>query len=120
MLARYPSEVPARQKLIACSGYVDAADSPPPLALDFEIFRGGLAFIRDLLVLDDLTLIQAGEAGLLDGRDVNENVPPAAALRLNEPVSLLTVEPLHRAACHRKSPNVREACIAHDSQEIHE
>jgi hypothetical protein len=50
-------------------------------ARDLEIFRRGLALIRDLLVVDDLTLIQTGETGLLDGRDVNENVPPAAALR---------------------------------------
>jgi hypothetical protein len=29
-------------------------------ARDFEIFRRGLASIRDFLVLDDLTLIQTG------------------------------------------------------------
>jgi hypothetical protein len=33
----------------------------PMSARDLEIFRGGLAFIRDFLVLDDLTLIQTGE-----------------------------------------------------------
>jgi hypothetical protein len=47
-------------------------------ALNFEIFHRGLSSIRDFFVLDDLTLIQSGKAGLLDGRDVNENVSPAA------------------------------------------
>jgi hypothetical protein len=56
-------------------------------ARDFEIFRRGLASIRDFLVLDDLTLIQTGQTGLLDGRDVNEDIFPTAAFRLNEPVS---------------------------------
>jgi hypothetical protein len=68
-------------------------------ALDFEIFRRGLAPIRDFLVLDDLTLIQTGETGLLDGRDVNEYVFPAA-LRLDEPETLLRIEPLHGATRH--------------------
>ena len=31
-------------------------------ARGLEILRGGLSFIRDLLVLDDMTLIQAGQA----------------------------------------------------------
>jgi hypothetical protein len=68
-------------------------------ARDFEIFRRGLASIRDFLVLDDLTLIQTGQTGLFDGRDVNEHVFPAA-LRLDEPETLLRIEPLHRAARH--------------------
>jgi hypothetical protein len=57
-------------------------------ARDFEIFRRGLASIRDFLVLDDLTLIQTGQTGLLDGRDVNEDIFPTAALRLNESETL--------------------------------
>jgi hypothetical protein len=34
-----------------------------PLALDLEIFRGGLVFVRDLLVLNNLTLIQTRQTG---------------------------------------------------------
>src|SRR5271168_888726 len=71
----------------------------PISARDLEIFRRALASIRDFLVLDDLTLIQTGQTGLLDGRDVNKDVFPAA-LRLNEPVSFLRIEPLHSAARH--------------------
>jgi hypothetical protein len=65
-------------------------------ARDLEIFRRGLASVRDFLVLDDLTLIQTRQTGLFDGRDVNKDISPAAALWLNEPVTFLGIEPLHR------------------------
>jgi hypothetical protein len=57
-------------------------------AQGLEIFRRGLAAIGDFLVLDGLTIIQTGQAGPLNRRDVNEDVL-AAVLRLDEPVSLL-------------------------------
>jgi hypothetical protein len=75
----------------------------PRLASNFEIFRRGLPAIRDFLVLDNLTFIQAAQTGLFDGRDVDEDVFPAA-LRLNEPIAFLRIEPLHRTACHRWPP----------------
>jgi hypothetical protein len=91
-----------------------------PLAssLDFEIFRRGLASVRDLLVLDDLTLIQTGQTGPFDGRDVNENIFPTAALRLNEPVSFLRLNhfTVPRAI---EGLQIRGACIAYGSSEIH-
>jgi hypothetical protein len=72
----------------------------PTSALDFEIVCGRLAFIRDFLVFNNLTLIQTGQTSPFDGRNMYKDVVPASALRLNEPVSFLRIEPLHRAACH--------------------
>jgi hypothetical protein len=72
-----------------------------PSALNLQIFRRRLAAIRDFLVINDLTLIQTGQTGLFDGRYVNKHVL-SAPLRLNEPESLLRIEPLHRAARHRE------------------
>jgi hypothetical protein len=66
---------------------VDSMGGPRRSPLNFESFRRGLASIRDFLALDDLTLIQTGQTGPLDGRDVYEDIFPTTALRLNEPVS---------------------------------
>src|SRR5579864_1963755 len=57
----------------------------PPVALD--------------LVLDGLSLVERVEARPLNGRDVNKHVP-AAARRLNEPISFCRVEPLHGTSSH--------------------
>ena len=59
-------------------------------ARGLEIFRRRLSPVRDFLVLDDLTVIQSRETGLLHRQDMDENVP-TAVLRLNKPVPLLTV-----------------------------
>jgi hypothetical protein len=79
------------------SGGAKSRFAAPVSARDLEIFRRRLASVRDFLVLDDLTLIQAGQTGLLYGRNVYEDVP-ATILRLDESVSLLRIEPLNRAA----------------------
>ena len=60
------------------------------------MFRRCLSFARDFLVLDNLSLVEAAEAGFLDSRDVNEHIF-AAALRLNKSVPFLRIEPLDRA-----------------------
>jgi hypothetical protein len=73
-------------------------------ALNLEIFCRGLAFIRDLFVFDDLSFIETAQAGPLDCRDVDENIF-ATALRLNEAVALLRIEPLHRTFSHQPAPN---------------
>jgi hypothetical protein len=57
-----------------------------PHSVELKFFRGGLASIRDFLVLNSLTFIQPEQTGF-DGRDVNKNVFPAA-LRLDEPIPL--------------------------------
>jgi hypothetical protein len=83
------------------------ADRVGLLTLDFEIFHRRPAAIRDLFVLNDLTLTQASQAGLLDSRDVNEYVSPAS-LWPDETETLSRIEPLHRAARHCWPPTVHE------------
>src|ERR1700685_3810005 len=73
-------------------------------ALNLEVFRGRLALVRDLFVFNDLPFIEPAEAGSLDRRDMDENIF-AASLRLNEPVALLRIEPLHGTFSHRSAPN---------------
>ena len=77
----------------------------PPSALDLEILQRGPASIRDLFVFNDLTFIQAGQAGLFDSRDVNEYVS-SASLGPDETETLSQIEPLHCAASHRWPPTV--------------
>jgi hypothetical protein len=57
-------------------------------ALDLKVLCRRLAFVRDLVVLDNLPLIQTGKAGLFDGRDVDEHILSAAALRLDKSIPL--------------------------------
>src|SRR3546814_2200167 len=49
-----------------------------------------------------LALVQPTQPGALDGRDVHEHVRPAA-VRLDEPVTLGAVEPLHGSDRHCRS-----------------
>src|ERR1700674_5445912 len=69
-------------------------------AVNLEILRRCFALVGDFIVFDDLPLIQAAEAGLLDSRDMDKHVLSASALRLNKSVPFLRIEPLHSAACH--------------------
>src|SRR6478752_7459000 len=55
---------------------------------------------RDFLVFDDLPLIETAEAGSFDRRDVDKHISAAATLRLNEPIALGRIEPLHGAFRH--------------------
>src|SRR5665811_1745256 len=73
-------------------------------SLDLEVSGVFLASIRGDLILDLLTLIESAEAGAFNGRDVNENVLPTPARRLNKPIAFHRIEPLHSTACHRRSP----------------
>ena len=68
-------------------------------ALNLEILCRCFALARDFLVLDNLPFIETGEAGSLDSRDMDEHIF-AAALRLNETVTLGRVEPFDRALSH--------------------
>jgi hypothetical protein len=62
---------------------------------ELQILSRALAVLTaDQLVLDPVTLVQIVEPGPLDGRDVHESVGPAA-VRLDKPISLGSIEPLH-------------------------
>src|SRR5690606_3218985 len=63
---------------------------------ELELHRRGLAALGFQLVFDLGVLIEALQARLLDGGDVDENVR-TAALGLDEAIALGRVEPLDRA-----------------------
>ena len=65
--------------------------------LNLEVLSRSFAPVRDFLVFDDLPLIETAEAGSFDRRDVDEHIFTAAALRLDEPIALGRIEPLHGA-----------------------
>jgi hypothetical protein len=94
------------EELVEFGGSAPGTDPPnsPRSVLDLEILRRRFALVRHLVVVDNLPLVQAAEAGLLDGRDMHKYVLSAASLRLNKSVPLLRIEPLHGAACHSISP----------------
>src|SRR3984893_17725301 len=69
-------------------------------ALNLEVLSRSFAPVRDFLVFDDLPLIETAEAGSFDRRDVDEHIFTAAALRLDEPIALGRIEPLHGAFRH--------------------
>jgi hypothetical protein len=52
-------------------------------------------------VFDHLPFIEGTQARTFNRRDMNEDVLASAAVRLNEAITLLRIEPLHRAARHR-------------------
>ena len=56
-------------------------------------------------VLDLLVVLEALEAGALDGADVDEHVL-AAVVGRDETVALGRVEPLHRSGRHRLRPSI--------------
>src|ERR1700679_197591 len=74
---------------------------------DTQVFGAALASLRIHLDLvgDLLPLRQAGQAGALDGADMNENVV-SAVIRRNESETLLTVEPLDRTGSHNLFPSL--------------
>src|SRR5579863_9161455 len=73
-------------------------------ALNLEVLSRRLALVRDFFVFDDLPFIETAEACSLDRRDMDKNIF-AAALRLNESVALLRIEPLHGTFSHQPAPN---------------
>jgi hypothetical protein len=67
---------------------------------DLEIDGRALAVSAGLNIVGySLTLIEAGEPSMFDGRDVHENVL-VPGLRLNEAIALLRAEPFHGAGGH--------------------
>src|SRR5205814_1656970 len=69
------------------------------LSLDLEIYRRLLTAIALKLVFNPLSFVQRGQSGTFDSADVNKHIF-ATALRLNEPITLRWIEPLHRAGSH--------------------
>ena len=80
--------------------------SRKPLAnlLHPQIFRRFLAAVRDDIERHLGAIRQAVQAGLLDGRNMDENVL-AAAIRRDEAITLLAVKPFHCPARHVALPS---------------
>jgi hypothetical protein len=70
-----------------------------PLSANFEIFRRSVAPIFDDFVFDGLPLVQRTEARSLNRGNVHEHIL-AAAGRLDEPITLLSIELLHSSLGH--------------------
>jgi len=83
-----------------CGPYSGRA--PRQLA-DPQILSRRLSAVFLLLVAHLGAFVERRKAGLLDGRNVHEYVL-AATIRLNEPISLCWVEPLHSSCRHVSSP----------------
>ena len=66
---------------------------------DSQIFSGRLATVAHFLVAHLGTFIEAAQSRSFDGRDVHEDIL-AAAVGLNESISLGCVEPLHSTCRH--------------------
>ena len=66
---------------------------------DFKVFRRFFAAICYDFIFDLLAFVEASQTGLLNSRDVNENVF-TACIGLDEAESLRAVEPLHGACSH--------------------
>jgi hypothetical protein len=69
------------------------------LSAELSGFRLMFCLGLKLPLFDDLSLVETAEAGSFDCRDVDKHIF-AAALRLNKPVPLLRVEPLHGTFRH--------------------
>jgi len=91
-----------KEKAPRQSGLFHFGEPPSP---HFEILGRFLAAICDNLIFDLRTLIERAQPRALNGGDVHEHVP-AAALRLNEAITLGRIEPFHSTCCHTLSPKM--------------
>jgi hypothetical protein len=73
------------------------------VSLGLEVFSRFFALVGNEFVFDLLTLIEGAEAGAFDRRDMNEHVLAAVAIRLNKPITLGRIEPLHSTGRHHRS-----------------
>jgi hypothetical protein len=87
--------------LRAAPGRAKDRCSRKPLAdlLHPQIFRRFLAAVRDDIERHLGAIRQTVQAGLLDGRNMDENVL-AAAIRRDEAITLLAVKPFHCSTRH--------------------
>ena len=97
---------PNGQDLRAAPGRAKDRCSRKPLAdlLHPQIFRRFLAAVRADIERHLDAIRQAVQAGLLDGRNMDENVL-AAAIRRDEAITLLAVKPFHCPTRHVALPS---------------
>ena len=78
---------------------------------NLQILCRCLAFVGYFFVLNSLPLIEGAQAGLFNGRDVNENIPPTSARRLNKSVPFGRVEPLHGDTANAQGCQPPPLCV---------
>jgi hypothetical protein len=91
---------------VVCIGAAICGVSIPKRTLQllhFDVFRRFLALVGNEFVFDYCAFIEGGQARPLNGGDMHEHIF-AAALRLNEAISLSRIEPLHCTCWHYQSP----------------
>src|SRR5258708_19738068 len=81
----------------------DAGERTELILSDSQIFGGRLATVARFFVAHLGTLIEAAQPRFFDGRNVHEDIL-AAAIGLNETISLLRVKPLHSTCPPSQSP----------------
>src|ERR1700745_3741440 len=69
------------------------------ILFDLQIYRRLLTTVALNLVLNGLSFVERRQSGTFDGTDMYEHIF-AAALRLNEPITLRWIEPFHSAGSH--------------------
>src|SRR5262245_17854402 len=73
------------------------------ILLDLEVYSGLLTAAALNLILNSLSFVERHQSGTFDGANVYEHIF-AAALRLNESITLGWIEPLHSAGSHGVLP----------------
>jgi hypothetical protein len=75
-----------------------------PPSLHLQIFRTLFALVWNDVVGDLVALAEVVQAGLLNGRNMDEHILTATAIRRDETIPLSRVEPLHSTCRHVHSP----------------
>jgi hypothetical protein len=88
-----------RVEIGVCVFSRDAGERTELILSDSQIFGGRLATVARFFVAHLGTLIEAAQPRFFDGRNVHEDIL-AAAIGLNETISLRRVKPLHSTCRH--------------------
>ena len=73
-------------------------------SLHLQIFRTLFALVWNDVVGDLVALTEVVQAGLLNGRNMDEHILTATAVRRDKTIPLSRVEPLHSTCRHVRSP----------------
>src|ERR1700694_3937090 len=75
-----------------------------PPSLHLQIFRALFALVWNDVIGDLVAFTEVIQASLLNGRNMDEHVLIATAIRRDETIPLSRVEPLHSTCRHFRSP----------------
>src|SRR3984893_7887932 len=75
-----------------------------PPSLHLQIFRTLFALVWNDVIGDLVAFTEVVQAGPLNGRNMDEHILTATAIRRDETIPLSRVEPLHSTCRHVRSP----------------